>query len=174
MPQTYIAGSIFLAAAALEEQNIDDLVLSTRLSDLQLARVRKAMQATHRLRRIPAGNHRFLSAAQSNGQFDMSQAITIDDSRLLYIWNQFRLRAVALAQNLAARSEGASIAIQLRDAFHSGECRALLRRFRDQYDRRRHCSETEAARLRRAIVIMVVERVEPRFDADELLSLVGP
>lgn len=173
MPQTYDAGAFFLARLALEQDAVDALERSTRLGASQLRRARGSMQAAHLARRVPAGDAAFLERALAHGGFDMSRRIDIDDEKLQYIWNRFRQRAVGLARALAARADGLRVATQVVEGFRSRECRALLTRFRAQYDRRLQGCDREAARLRIAVLACLGARLRPPLPAAALQELLG-
>jgi hypothetical protein len=161
MPQSYDAGSVFLARAVLEAGQLEGLETATRLSPPQLAYLRETMEAVHRLRRIPAGDLGFIERARDRGGFDMSRTILIDDERLQYIWNRFRGRAVVVFKVFSRRSHGLQLATQLAAGFQTGECRALLRRYRAAYDRRHDGCNEAALLLRRAILAYVVAKIDP-------------
>lgn len=101
----------------------------------------------------------------------MSRAISIDDERLLYIWNRFREKAVSLTKALAFRPDGMQIAHQLVNGFKTKECRSLLKQFRAQYDRRNSGSDQEAAKLRSNIIDYLANYVSPRLEPEELRKL---
>ena len=161
MPQTYAAGAVFLARTVLEQDELEEFETATRLSPAQLVRLRRVMHAAHRVRNIPAGDSVYLDRAKEHGQYDMSRTIVIDDDRLHYIWNRFRERAVEVAKALAQRPQGILVANQLAAGFQTKECRALLRQFRAEYDRRRLGSDEAAAVLRKAILVYVDAQVDP-------------
>jgi len=173
MPQTYDGGAIFMARAVLEQDDLEGLESATRLSPLQLARMRRSMEAAHRARRIPAGDRAYLECAKALGRYDMSRTIVIDDERLNYIWNRFRERAIVVAKALARRPDGLLIASQCVAGFHTRECRALLAQYRAQYDRRRDGSDRAAADLRRAIMDRVAAQVTAPCDRGLLQDLFG-
>ena len=159
MPQTYDGGAVFIAHAVLAQGGFAEFQGATRLSVAQLARARQAMEAAHRLRRIPAGGQAYLQRAREHGEMDMSRTIEIDDDRLHYIWNRFHERATMLVNALAERPDGLFIAEQWVAGWRSKECRALLRQYRAHYDRRLDGSDKMAAELRRAIVDCVDARL---------------
>jgi hypothetical protein len=161
MPQTYAAGAVFLARTVLELDDLEEFETATRLSPSQLVRMRRVMHAAHQVRNIPAGDNAFLERARERGRYDMSRTIMIDDDRLHYIWNRFRERAVDVAKALAQRPQGLLVANQLAAGFQTKECRALLRQFRAEYDRRRDGSDQAAAVLRKAILTYVDAQVHP-------------
>jgi len=161
MPQAYAAGAVFLARAVLEQNDLEELETATRLSPAQLARLRRVMQAAHQVRQIPAGDTAYLERARGHGRYNMSRTILIDDERLHYIWNRFREHAVLVAKALAQRPQGLVVANQLAAGFQTRECRALLRQFRAEYDRRGDGSDKGAAALRKAILTYVDAQVDP-------------
>jgi hypothetical protein len=173
MPQTYDAGAIFLARTVLEQNDLETLETATRLSPAQLTRLRRTMEAAHHARRIPAGDRAFLERAREQGRYDMSRTITIDDERLCYIWNRFRERAVMVVKALTQRPAGLLTANQWVAGFQTKKCRALLRQFRAQYDRRREGSDKAAAALRRAILVYVDAQVQPPQHRGLLQELFG-
>jgi len=160
MPQTYAAGSLFLARAVIEQNELTELKAATHLSPSQIARMRRVMHAAHRVRKIPAGDCGFLERARENGAYDLSRTILIDDDKLEYIWNRFRERAIELAETLAQRPHGLIIANQLAAGFGTKVCRGLLREFRAEYDRRRDGSDRAAVLLRKSILMHVDAQVE--------------
>src|SRR5882724_12952655 len=81
MPQTYAAGAVFLARAVLEQNDLEELEAATCLSPQQLARMRRTMQAAHKVRRIPAGDSAFVERAIRHGRYEVSRTIIIDDDR---------------------------------------------------------------------------------------------
>ena len=161
MPQTYAGGAVFLARTVLEQGDLDEFETATRLSSSQLARLRRIMHAAHQVRQIPAGDRAFLERAREHGRYNMSRTIIIDDDRLHYIWNRFRERAVDVARALAQRPQGLVVANQLAAGFQTKECRALLRQYRAEYDRRRDGSDEAAAVLRKAILTYLDAQVHP-------------
>jgi hypothetical protein len=171
MPQSYDAGAVFLAQAVLEDGDIEAFKAATRLNPAQLARTRRTMEAAHRLRRIPAGDHYYLADARAHGRCNMARAIVVDDERLHYLWNRFREHAFVVVNALAQQPDGLLAAHRLTAAFQSRECRALLRQFRAQYDRRLDGSDTAAAQLRRAILCYVDSRLDPPRCRPFLLAL---
>jgi hypothetical protein len=161
MPQTYAAGALFLARCVIEQDELEELRTATTLSPSQVACMRRVMQAAHRVRRIPAGDSRFLEQAKEHGGYVLSRSIVIDDDKLQYIWNRFRERAIELTETLAQRPQGLLIANQLAAAFQKKECRDLLLKFRAEYDRRGNGSDGTAALLRKSILMHVDSKVEP-------------
>ena len=123
------------------------------------------------MRRIPAGDRVFLERAGEDGRYDMSRTIVIDGERLHYIWNRFRERAVIVVKALTQRPDGLFIANQLVAGFQTTECRALLRQYRAQYDRRGEGSDKAAAALRRAILTYVDAQVHPPYHRGFLQEL---
>jgi hypothetical protein len=161
MPQTYAAGALFLARTVIEQNELEELKKATDLSPSQIACMRRVMQAAHRVRRIPAGDCRFIEQAREHGEHDLSRTILIDDDKLQYIWNRFRQRAIDLVERLTQRPEGLLIANQLAAGFQTKECRSLLRQFSAEYDRRRDGSDRAALILRKSIFMYVDNQVEP-------------
>jgi len=97
------------------------------------------------------GGRRFLAQARREAGYDPSQAIMIDDRRLLYLWNRYRLRAIEMIAQLRSSADATGLAACLVSAFDTPECVDLLRRYRGEYDRRRADSEGQAAVLRAAV-----------------------
>ena len=109
------------------------------------------MERAHRLRRIPVGGRHFLAQARREAGYDPSRAIAIDDRRLVYLWNRYRLRAIEMIAQLRSSADATGLAACLVSAFDTPECVDLLRRYRGEYDRRRAGSEEQAAALRVAV-----------------------
>lgn len=134
MPQAYECGAIFLAKVVLEERQLEAFAEAALLEPHQLARIRQSMQRAHHVRHIPAGNAQYLDHARASN-FPMKRAIQIDDEKLTYIWNRFRTAGVLVARYFDRLGEP-HVLSRLTEGFRTPECRALLRQFRAQYDRR--------------------------------------
>lgn len=160
MPQTYVGGAIFLAQAVVASNGLEELKTSGHLNTAQLKYLRRAMEASHRLRRIPAGNRAFLDQARQSGRYDMSRSIMIDDDKLQYTWNRFQEHAVAVIDNFTQGSDGFSTICSIASILNSKECKGLLRQFRLQYDRRHQCSDEAAAMLRLKIFICIDKKCD--------------
>jgi hypothetical protein len=134
MPQAYECGAIFLAKVVVEERQLDAFAEAAFLEPHQLAHIRQSMQRAHQVRRIPAGNVEYLDHARA-GNFAMNRAILVDDEKLTYIWNRFRNAGISVARYFDRPGQPNALP-RLSEAFRTPECRALLRQFRAQYDRR--------------------------------------
>jgi|GEM_PF-3321728 len=156
MPQSYDAGALFLAQVVIQNDELEALEVARVLNQLQIIKMRHAMEKAHRLRLIPAGSDKFLKGIKGDFQYDPSRAILIDDNRLHYIWNRFRERSIAVAKTLTVHSLGLYKVNQLVANFKDSRCRNLLKQYRYQYDRRFKGSDLMGALLRKQILYFVV------------------